>query len=158
MTSLINAISAGSKAGGLLRGEVSFERWYFHYHNKVSAKHVEKNPAAMLLPRIWAIASAIESLAKTIFLSLSFLYYLCVNHISEAEKCLDIAYEQDISLYYSLFTLYSPEKAVKDFDVYRGDLAKTLTRTRLFGISLGKHSWGTPYTGTTTVKMVINTH
>lgn len=156
---LIDTTMASVRAGGPFRGEVSFERWYVHYYDKVSAAQVERDPLMAFLPRIWAVASAIESFIKTIITSISIFYYLCLNNRNEIELRVDVMYEQDNSLYYSLFALYSPEKAVDAFTVYRDQNAvKTLTRTRFFGISLGRHSWGTHYRGKTTLPMVFKTH
>lgn len=160
MSGILNrAVATASsfiQAGGLLRGEVAFERWYFHYHNKLIP---QKDPAIQIFCRLWAVASAIESFTKEIIVGLSILYYACLKNHAEVEKRIDVLYEQDNSLYYSFVALYSPKKAVKDFSVFNTkNPTQSATRTQLFGCSLGKQSWGTHYTGKTTLKMLINTH
>lgn len=147
------------QAGGLLRGQVAFERWYFHYHNKLSPQQTAKDPFIQVFCRLWAVASAIESFTKAIIVALSALYYACRENHAEVEKRVDVLYEQDNSLYYSFVAVYSPEKAIKDFSVFNSkDPTQSATRTQWFGYSLGKQSWGTTYTGKTTLKMLINTH
>lgn len=158
MSTYLNTVIASGKAGGPLRGEVAFERWYVHYHDKVNPQEIDRDPSMIFIPRIWALACVIESFIKTIIASISILYYALLENQSEKNKRIDVKLEQDNSLYYSLYALCSPEEAVNAFNVYRGDAAKALTRTSFFGFSLGKHSWGTMYKGTTTVKMLINTH
>ncbi|MGB7128496.1 MAG: hypothetical protein WBD50_05345 [Candidatus Rhabdochlamydia sp.] len=57
----------GQKA--LLRSEVPFERWYFHYESASSTKGLNH-----LLSRIWALAYTIESTVKY-FTTIPSLYY-----------------------------------------------------------------------------------
>lgn len=155
----VSTVSSVVQAGGVLRGQVGFERWYFHYHNKLSSLQTAKDPSLWIFCRLWAIASAIESFIKIIIVGLSTLYYAYQENHVEAEKRVDVLYEQDNSLYYSFVAIYSPEKAVKDFSIYNEkDPAQSAIRTQWLGYSLGKYSWGAPYTGKTTVKMLINTH
>lgn len=155
----INTLTSSIQAGGLLRGQVAFERWYFHYYNKLSPQQIAKDPSIQVFSRLWAVASAIESFAKAFIVFVSALYYRYMENHAEVEKRVDVLYEQDNSLYYSLFAVYSPEEAARDFSVYnKKDPTQSATRTEWFGYSLGKESWGTTYTGKTTLKMLINTH
>lgn len=158
-TKALHTASSAIQAGGFLRGEVSFERWYFHYHNQLNPQQIATDPSISCFSRLWAIAYAIESFVKTIITFFSILYYQYQKNKPEVDKRVDVLYEQDNSLYYSFFAMYSPAKAASQFSVYnRKDPTQALTRTKLFGICLGKHSWGSPYTGNTTLKMLINTH
>lgn len=146
-----NTVSSFVQTGGFLRGQVAFERWYFHYHNKLSPRQTEKDPSLFVFSRLWAVASAIESFAKALIVLVSALYYSYMGNRAEVEKRVNVLYDQDNSLYYSFIAVYSPEKAAKDFSVYntKDPIQSLLTRTQ---------SWGTAYTGKTTLKMLINTH
>ncbi|QZA58929.1 hypothetical protein [Candidatus Rhabdochlamydia porcellionis] len=155
----VSTVSSVVQSGGVLRGQVGFERWYFHYHNKLSPQQMAKDPSIQIFCRLWAISSAIESFIKVIIVGLSALYYVYRENYIEVEKRVDVLYEQDNSLYYSFVATYSPEKAVKDFSLYNEkDPAQSAIRTQWFGYSLGKYSWGTFYTGETTLEMLLNTH
>ncbi len=156
---VVSTVTSFVQAGGALRGQVAFERWYFHYHNKLSPQQIAKNPSIQVFCRLWAVASAIESLAKALIVFVSVLYYRYMENHAEVKKRVDVLYEQDNSLYYSFFAVYSPEEATRDFSVYnKKDPSQSITRTEWFGHSLGNQSWGTTYIGKTTLEMLINTH
>lgn len=155
----IDTATSFIQAGGALRGQVAFERWYFHYHNKLSPKQTVKDPSIQVFCRLWAVASTIESFVKTLIVFASLFYYSCMENETEVKKQEDVLSKQLNSLHYSCVAIYSPETAAKEFSTYnKKDPTQSVTRTKLFGYPLGKKSWGTIYTGKTTLEMLINTH
>lgn len=155
----VNTLTSALNAGGFLRGEVGFERWYFHYNGPLKPEEIAKDPSILIFSRLWAVAYAIESFVKTIIVAFSLLYYVCLANKPEVEQRMDVLYEQDNSLYYSIFAIYSPEKAMNNFSVYNKRApTQSLTRTRCFGFSWRSSCWGTSYKGETTLNMLIHTH
>lgn len=64
-----------------LRGEVAFERWYYHYQPETATKQL-----GQLSSRVWALASAVESAVKAIIVALSILAYAYMENKPETER------------------------------------------------------------------------
>ncbi|MDQ5956951.1 MAG: hypothetical protein QG627_1236 [Chlamydiota bacterium] len=129
-----------------LRGEVAFERWYYHYQPETATKQL-----GQLSSRVWALASAVESAVKAIIVALSILAYAYMENKPEIEKRREIFKTQGNSLLYSVCAVLIPEVARDAFKEANppGEIARRILLTA---------SNYTIYRGDIILKMLINTH
>lgn len=142
----------GQKA--LLRSEVPFERWYFHYEPASSTKGLNH-----LLSRIWALAYTIESTVKYLITSPSLYYYhYRISHTSPADNFYYlqkydtlkyVAPTQGKSSLLSLLAVISPETAK---NIFKSQNTPEALQKRI------SKPWGTMYAGKSALSNVISTY
>ena len=129
-----------------LRGEVPFERWYYHYNLESATKEL-----GHLSSRVWALAYAVESAVKAIIVTFSILAYAYMENDSEIKRSREALESQGSSLFYSACAILTPEiarDAFKEANTH-AKIARRAT-TLLLNYTL--------YRGNITLKMLINTH
>ncbi len=142
----------GQKA--LLRSEVPFERWYFHYESASSAKGLNH-----LLSRIWALAYTIESITKYLITSPSLYYYNYrishtppTNNFHYLEKYNKLKYAaptQGKSSLLSLLAVISPEIAK---NIFKSQSTPETLQNRV------SECWGSVYEGKLVLRNAINAY
>ncbi len=129
-----------------LRGEVAFERWYYHYQPEAATKEL-----GQLSSRVWALAYTIESAVKAVIVALSLLAYAYMQNEPEIERRCEVLKAQGSSLLYSACAVLTPEVA-RDAFKEANTPREIARRTLLIGLNY------TLYRGDITLKMLINTH
>lgn len=130
-----------------LRGEVAFERWYYHYQPETATKDL-----GQFSSRVWALAYAVESMVKAIIVAFSLLAYLYMENEPEIKRRCEVLKAQGSSFLYSVSAVFTPEIAR---DAFKEDntLGEATRRARLL-ISRDY----TLYSGNIELKMLTNTH
>ncbi|MDR2539402.1 MAG: hypothetical protein LBC45_02135 [Chlamydiales bacterium] len=148
MSLIGNALDAAANYSekAALRGEVAFERWYYHYQPEAATREL-----GQLLSRVWALAYAIESLVKVIIVTLSILAYVYMGNELEIERRCEVLKAQGSSLLYSVHAVLIPEiarDAFKEANTWK-------EASRRFVLLASNY---TLYCDNITLKMLINTH
>ncbi|MGL4539567.1 MAG: hypothetical protein ACRCU0_01130 [Candidatus Rhabdochlamydia sp.] len=129
----------------VLRGEVPFERWYYHYQLSSATKGL-----GQLSSRVWASAHTIESAVKIIFIALSIPYYVCMKSKLEKEMKYEALISQVGSFFFSFLAIIIPE-------VMRDGFKELNTLPTIAKRALILPFKYTRYRGDTTLKMLVNT-
>ncbi|MGL5263971.1 MAG: hypothetical protein ACRDAI_05290 [Candidatus Rhabdochlamydia sp.] len=129
----------------VLRGEVPFERWYYHYQLSSATKGL-----GQLSSRVWACAHTIESAVKIIFIALSIPYYACMKSKLEKEMKYEALISQVGSFFFSFLAIIIPE-------VMRDGFKELNTLPTIAKRALILPFKYTRYRGDTTLKMLVNT-
>lgn len=143
-TTVTYAADTSQKA--FLRGEVAFERWYYHYQPAAATKEL-----GQLSSRVWALAYAVESAVKVIIVAFSVLAYAYMENEPEIERRCEALKAQGSSLFYSVCAVLIPEIA-RDAFKEANTCQEVARRTALLTSNY------TLYRGDITLKMLINTH
>lgn len=159
MDSATNIISnltqrfTNTSAKATLRGEVAFERWYFHYQPASATKEL-----GQVSSRVWAVAYTIESFIKTFTVAISILLYAYMQNESEIDTRTEVLISQGNSLFYSLVAVIHPETARENFKEANTieEISRRVSSRFVKNDILPKNY--TIYQGDITLKMLINTH
>ena len=145
LNTTINCIVDASQKA-VLRGEVAFERWYYHYQPETATKQL-----GQLSSRVWALAYAVESAVKAIIVAFSILAYAYMENKPEIERRREVFKTQGNSLLYSACAVLIPEVARDAFK--EANPPEEIARRMLLTASNY-----TIYRGDIILKMLINTH
>lgn len=120
----------------VLRQEVPFERWFFHYGSQNDLSPIDKECSA----RLWAALSAAEGAIRTVAELVALVFTTVTNSNSKKNHCDALKVQcQGISL--SLLATILPQQAAAFAD-------DPSSAKPLVGTLVSDWSWGTAYTGT----------